>query len=202
MTAHQRREPTFEERQERERAWSAEQKKRETAWTAEFEKRQKVLEAEGRERHRVEATAQERAAWAQGEQAGRIRYVDVTGPDDRRVRLAVVWLGRFRATARTLDDFDPLRHLSAAAGEGLLLAIPLALLLAVILGLDFVLRSTVLRLLGRPRWAVAAAVGPHVGTAGNNLVLRRCRSRREALRYAAAVADDVERDGTAALTPR
>ncbi|MFF2077847.1 hypothetical protein ACFVXG_24205 [Kitasatospora sp. NPDC058162] len=194
MTTHQRRPPTLEERQERERAWSAEQKKREKAWTAQFEKRQREQVAEAV----VTSTVQEREAWAKGERAGQIGYVDVTGPDDRRVRLAVVWLGRYRATAKPLNVYDPMRRFGAAFGEGILVLIPIAALV----GLDFVLRSTVLRLLGRPRWAVAAAVGPHVGTAGNNLVLRRCRSRREALRYAAAVADNVERDGAAALTPR
>ncbi|MER7669187.1 hypothetical protein ABTY61_12015 [Kitasatospora sp. NPDC096128] len=199
MSNHRGRQADADERRERERAWSAGQQERERAWSAEFEQRQRDLEVEYRERHRVEATARERRAWAGGGRDGGIGCVDVTGPDDRRVRLALVWLGGFRATRKPLSDQLPLRNLGTPSDAvGLLLTV----LVLTVLGLDFWLRWTVLTLLGRPRWAVAAAVGPHIGTAGNNLVLRRCRSRREALRYAAAVADDVERDGAAALTPR
>ncbi|MER7850097.1 hypothetical protein ABTZ03_39890 [Kitasatospora sp. NPDC096077] len=194
MSAHQRRPLSLEERQERERAWSAEQKKREKAWTAEFEERQRANGAEAV----ITSTVQEREAWAKGERAGRIGYLDVTGPDDLRVRIAVVWLGRFRATARRLNDYNPLRHAGGDFGDGLLLTIPIAALA----GLNFGLRWVVLRLFNRPRWAVAAAVGPHIGTCGHNLVLRRLRNRGEALRYAAALADDVEREGTAALRSR
>ncbi|MBO1414535.1 hypothetical protein [Streptomyces sp. FH025] len=193
MSTDRGRRLSFEERQERERAWSAEQKERGNAWTAEFEQRRKASAAEAL----VTSTAAEREAWARGERAGRIGYLDVTGPDGRRVRLAVVWLGRFRATSKPLNDYDPLRGVQAY-GDGFLLLIPLAALL----GLNFALRWAVLRLLDRPRWAVAAAVGPYVGTSGNNLVPRRFRARREALRYAAALADEVERDGEAALTAR
>ncbi|MBV2154101.1 hypothetical protein [Kitasatospora sp. SUK 42] len=193
MSTRRGRQLSVEERQERERAWSADQKEREKAWTAEFEQRQKAAAAESYER----GVAQEREAWAKGERAGNIGYLDVTGPDGRRVRLAVVWLGRFRATSKRLNDYDPLRGFQAF-GDGALLLIPLAALV----GLNFALRWAVLRLLGRPRWAVAAAVGPHVGTSGNNLVLRRFQARQDALRYAAALADEVERDGEAALTPR
>ncbi|MEV7599481.1 hypothetical protein AB0O91_19090 [Kitasatospora sp. NPDC089797] len=200
MSTHQPRRLSVEERQEREQAWSAEQRKRERAWTAAFEERQRAGAAEAA----LTSTAEERAAWAKGERGGRIGYLDVTGPAapagptgpaGEPVRIAVVWLGRYRATSRRLNDYVPLRGVGGDGCEGTLLLIPVAALI----GLDFGLRWTVLRLLGRPRWAVAAAVGPYIGTRGNNLVLRRFRNRKDALRHAAALADDVEREGPAAL---
>ncbi|MFE6054281.1 hypothetical protein ACFQ6N_26310 [Kitasatospora sp. NPDC056446] len=199
MNSQRGRQLSGDERRERERAWSAQQKERERAWTEEFEKRGKVLEAEAREERFVTSVAQERLAWAEGRRAGSIGYVDVTGADGERVRIAVMWLGRFRATRKPLNDYDPFRQVEAGAGEGLLLLIPYA----VLVGLNAGLRWLVLRLANRPRWAVAAAAGPDRGKGGTrNLVLLRSRSRREALRYAAALADRVERDGTAALGSR
>ncbi|MFD8782048.1 hypothetical protein [Kitasatospora sp. NPDC059599] len=201
MNSQRGRQIDADERRERERAWSAEQKEREKAWTARFEERRKVIEAESRERLRAESIAAERAAWAKGERAGSIGYLDVTGPDEVPVRIAVVWLGRFRATRKPLDNHDPIpaTDLSAAGGGGLLLF----LLYVVLVGLNTGLRSLALRLTGRPRWAVGTATGPDRGKGGgNNTVLLRSHSHREALRYAAALADRVEQDGTAALTPR
>ncbi|MFI6156543.1 hypothetical protein ACIBCA_28115 [Kitasatospora sp. NPDC051170] len=187
-----------DEQRERERAWSAQQKERERAWTEEHRERQAVLEVEQREQQRVEFAAQERTAWAQGRRAGLIGHVDVSAPDGEQVRIAVVWLGRFRATRKPLNDYSPLRSTNAT-GEGVLLLIPIAALI----GLDFALRWAVLALLGRPRWAVGAAVGDDRGRGGdNNLVLLRTRHRDTALRQASALADAVERSGRAALTPR
>ncbi|MEU3567460.1 hypothetical protein AB0E96_03375 [Kitasatospora sp. NPDC036755] len=200
MNSQRGRQVDVEERLRREREWSAEQKKREKAWTAEFEQRQEARAAEELARQEGLSTAREREAWARGERDGSIGYVDVTGPDRRPVRIAVVWLGRLGATARPLHAYDPMRHVdgSGSGGEGVLLLIPIAALL----GLNFGLRWLLLALLGRPRWAVAAKAGRDRGKRGGNTVLLRTRDRRQALRYAAALADRVERDGTAALTPR
>ncbi|MEV7772565.1 hypothetical protein [Kitasatospora sp. NPDC086791] len=201
MNSQRGRQISADERRERERAWSAEQKKREKAFTAEFEKRQKAIEAESREQRHVASIAAERTSWAKGERAGSIGYLDVTGPDEVPVRIAVVWLGRFRATRRPLNDYDPIPAVDLASGgvEGILLFA----LYVILVGLNSGLRWLILRLTGRPRWAVGAAAGPDRGKGGaNNTVLLRGHSRREALRYAAALADRVEQDGTAALTPR
>ncbi|WP_051837132.1 hypothetical protein [Streptomyces sp. NRRL WC-3742] len=188
---------SHDEQRERERAWSAQQKERERAWTEEHRKRQAALEVEQREQERVEFAARERTAWALGKRGGRIGHLDVTAPDGEQVRIAVVWLGRFRATRKPLDDYAPLRHV-IPDGEGVLLLIPIAALI----GLDFALRWAVLALLGRPRWAVGAAVGDDRGKGGdNNLVLLRTRHRDTALRQASALADAVERTGRTALTP-
>ncbi|MEU9042794.1 MULTISPECIES: hypothetical protein [unclassified Kitasatospora] len=200
MSSQRGRQISVEERHEREQAWLVEQKKREKAWTAEFEKRQKVLEAEDRERRHVTSIAAERAAWAEGKRAGSVGFIDVTGPDEVPVRIAVMWLGRFRATRKPLNDYDPFRHVdgTGGGGDGLILLV----LYTVLIGLNSGLRWLVLRLADRPRWAVAAAMGPDRGKGGpNNIVLLRSRSRRRALRSAAALADRVEQDGTAALTP-
>ncbi|MFE7526714.1 hypothetical protein ACFU7Y_13425 [Kitasatospora sp. NPDC057542] len=188
-----------EERLRREQEWSAEQKKREKAWTEEFEERRKALQSE--EHQLATSIAANRAAWADGRRSGAAfaGYVDVTGPDAVPVRIAVVWLGRIGATRRPLNDYDPLRFVSGAGGgEGVLLLIPVAALV----GLNFGLRWLVLRLLGRPRWAVAAKAGSDRGKRGGNTVLLRTRDRATALKYAAALADRIEQDGTAALTPR
>ncbi|MFJ8625751.1 hypothetical protein ACIRD3_23270 [Kitasatospora sp. NPDC093550] len=201
MNSQRGRQISADERRERERAWSAEQKKRERAWTEQFEKRQKVRETEDRERAHLAAIAGERQAWAEGRRTGSIGYLDVTGPDGVPVRIAVVWLGRFRATRKPLNGYDPLPapELNGSGVEGILLFA----LYAVLVGLNSGLRWLVLRLADRPRWAVGAAAGPDRGKGGeHNTVLLRGRSRRQALRYAAALADRVEREGTAALTPR
>ncbi|KJS55246.1 hypothetical protein VM98_14345 [Streptomyces rubellomurinus subsp. indigoferus] len=189
-----------DERRRREQEWAAGQKEREKAWNAEFEKRQAAGEAEAREQQRVTGTARERESWGGGRRSGSIGFVDVTGPDGQPVRIAVVWLGRFRATAGRLHAYEPMRNLDGGGGtgEGVLLLIPIALLV----GLNFGLRWLVLALLRRPRWAVAAKAGSERGKAGGNTVLLRTRDRAEAYRYAAALADRVERDGSAALTPR
>ncbi|MFJ9608191.1 hypothetical protein ACIRS1_17825 [Kitasatospora sp. NPDC101176] len=187
-----------EERLQRERAWSAGQQEREAAWNARHEAQQKAWQAQERERQAARAAESERAAWTRGRRAGQVGHLDVTGPDGVPVRIAVVWLGRFRATTRPLNDYNPLRHVQPDGGDGLLLLVPFALLVL----LDFAVRWSFLRLTGRPCWAVAAAAGPDIGTRGRNLVLRRTPSRRPALLAAAALADRVERDGVAALTPR
>ncbi|MFE7636256.1 hypothetical protein ACFU7Z_19700 [Kitasatospora sp. NPDC057518] len=187
---------TADERREREQAWSTEQKKREKAWSEEFEQRRKAREAEDRELQESLSTTRERTAWARGERDGSIGYVDVTGPDRRPVRIAVVWLGRLWATHRPLHTYDPMRHVGGeAGGEGVLLLVPIA----AVLGLNFGLRWLVLALLRRPRWAVAAKAGGDRGKRGGNTVLLRTRNRAEALKAAAAMADRVERDGAAAL---
>ncbi|MFD0273843.1 hypothetical protein ACFVHB_08005 [Kitasatospora sp. NPDC127111] len=199
ITADERREREqawSAEQKKREKAWTAEQKKREKAWTAEFEKRRQARETEDRERELRTSIAAERETWASGSRAGRTGFIDVAGPDGT-VRIAVVWLGRFGATARPLNDYSPLRHV-VPDGEGILLLIPVALLV----GLNFGLRWLALALLGRPRWAVAAKAGPDRGGRGGNTVLLRTRDRSEALKYAAALADRVEQDGTAALRSR
>ncbi|MFI8459343.1 hypothetical protein [Kitasatospora sp. NPDC085464] len=201
MNSQRGRQISTDERRERERAWSAEQKKREKAWSAEFTKRQEVVETETREHQRTASIAAERKAWAEGKRAGSIGYLDVTGPDDEPVRIAVVWLGRFRATRKPLDGYDPVppTDLSSGGVEGLVLFV----LYVVLVGLNAGLRWLALRLADRPRWAVGAAAGPDRGRGGdNNVILLRSRSRRAALRFAAALADRVERDGTAALTTR
>lgn len=187
---------TADERREREQAWSTEQKKREKAWSEEFEQRRKAREAEDRELQESLSTTRERTAWARGERDGSIGYVDVTGPDRRPVRIAVVWLGRLGATHRPLHAYDPMRHVGGeAGGEGVLLLVPIA----AVLGLNFGLRWLVLALLRQPRWAVAAKTGGDRGKRGGNTVLLRTRNRAEALKAAAALADRVERDGAAAL---
>ncbi|MFE7588279.1 hypothetical protein ACFU6K_02685 [Kitasatospora sp. NPDC057512] len=196
MNSQRGRQTDDEERLRRQWEWSAEQKKREKAWSEEFEQRQKTREAEDRALQESQSTTRERTAWARGERDGSIGYVDVTGPDRRPVRIAVVWLGRLGATHRPLHAYDPMRHVDGGGGgEGVLLLVPIAALL----GLNFGLRWLVLALLRRPRWAVAAKAGGNRGRRGGNTVLLRTRNRAEALKYAAALADRVERDGAAAL---
>ncbi|MGA5820700.1 hypothetical protein ACPC54_22880 [Kitasatospora sp. NPDC094028] len=188
-----------DERRQREREWAAAQKQREKVWNAEFAQRAAAGEAELRERQRIENTARERESWSGGRRTGSIGHVDTTGPDGEPVRIAVVWLGRLRATARPLHAYDPMRHLSGnAGGEGVLLLIPIALLV----GLNFGVRWLLLALLGRPRWAVAAKAGSERAKGGGNTVLLRTRRRSDALRYAAALADRIERDGAVALRSR
>ncbi|MFI2611567.1 hypothetical protein [Kitasatospora sp. NPDC018619] len=199
MNTSRGRQVTADERREREQAWSAGQKAREQAWTEQFEQRRQAGEAAEQELQERLAMAREREAWAHGRRSGSIGYVDVTGPDRRPVRIAVVWLGRFGATDRPLHAYDPLRHVGGSAGgEGVLLLLPVAALL----GLNFGLRWLVLALSGRRRWAVAVKAGRDRGRRGGNTVLLRTRDRAEALRYAAALADRIERGGTAALRSR
>ncbi|MFJ6622256.1 hypothetical protein ACIQOW_32335 [Kitasatospora sp. NPDC091335] len=200
MSSQRGRQADGEERLRREREWSAEQKKREKAWSAEFEERRKAKEAEEQERRRAAAIASNRAAWATGRAGGSetIGYVDVTGPDAVPVRIAVVWLGRFGATARPLNDYRPLRNVDVGGGEGIIYLIPYAALV----GLNFGVRWLVLQLLGRPLWAVAARTGADRGGRGSATVLLRTRDRATALKRAAALADRVEQDGTAALRTR
>ncbi|MFD5431402.1 hypothetical protein ACFWJ4_04355 [Kitasatospora sp. NPDC127067] len=200
MSSQRGRQIGADERRDRERAWTAEQKKRESAWTAEFEARQKAQQAEARERELATSIAANRTAWAEGRRTGAdaLGYVDATGPDAVTVRIAVVWLGRFRATRKRLNDYNPFRNVDPGSGEGLIVLIPYA----VLVGLDSGLRWLVLQLLGRPLWAVAAKAGSDRDKRGGNTVLLRTRDRAVALRHAAALADRVEQEGAAALTPR
>ncbi|MET8545161.1 hypothetical protein ABZW03_31660 [Kitasatospora sp. NPDC004799] len=198
MSSQRGRRVDAEERIRREQEWSAEQKKREKAWTEAFEQRQKVREAEQREHEEIRSTESERRAWTHGTRSGSIGYVDVTGPDGRPVRIAVVWLGRLFPTSRRLRAYEPLVNVDGTAGEGVLLVIPIAILL----GLNFGLRWLVLALLRRPRWAVAAKAGDDRHKRGGNTVLLRTRHRATALKYAAELADRIERDGAAALAAR
>ncbi|MFE4976180.1 hypothetical protein ACFRAR_29275 [Kitasatospora sp. NPDC056651] len=196
MNSQRGRQVDVEERRRREQAWSAEQRTREE----EFEQRRKTRETEDRALQESLSVTKERKAWARGERDGSIGHVEATGPDAVPVRIAVVWLGRFGATAKRLDNHDPFRHVAGTPDsvEGILLLVPLAALI----GLNVGIRWLVLRLLGRPLWAVAAKAGSDRGERGGNTVLLRTRHRAQALTYAAALADRIERDGTAALTPR
>ncbi|MFJ9694122.1 hypothetical protein [Kitasatospora sp. NPDC101183] len=186
-----------EERQERERAWSIAQKERERAFDAAMEQRR----AEVAEEALVSLNAQERQAWATGKRGSRLRYLEVATPDGEQVRIAVIWLGRFRAARRPLKVYDPLDGVMPD-GEGVLLLLPIA----AFLGLNFGIRWSFLRLIGRPCWAVAAAAGDDRGKGRGNVVVLRTRRRDTALRRAAALAGEVERTGRLALltplTPR
>ncbi|MET8702515.1 hypothetical protein ABZW10_27165 [Kitasatospora sp. NPDC004723] len=168
-----------------------EQRRREREWTAEFERRAAATDAARAERTRVERAAALRAAWARGERGERHAFTEVGGPDGGEpVRIAVVWLGRFRAVARAC------RPSASGGGQitdglGVVLLLPVLLLL----GLDHGLRLLFLRLSGRPRWAVVAAVG----AGGKPVVVHRGRDQRPAALAAAALAERVEREGAAAL---
>ncbi|WP_380279394.1 hypothetical protein [Kitasatospora purpeofusca] len=173
-----------------ERAAREEQRRREREWTAEFERRAAATDAARAERARAESAAALRACWARGERGERHTFVEVVGPDGGEpVRIAVVWLGRYRAVRRAFRG--SITHGSVSDGLGFVIVAAVAL----VLGLHHVVRRLLLRLSDGPRWAVVAAVGP----GGKHVVVLRERDEPPAAFAAAALADRIERDGAAGL---
>jgi hypothetical protein len=169
------------------------QRRREQEWLARFEQRQAELTAQAEAQRRDGAMAAERARWAEGKRGGQedYGYVEVTGPDAEPVRIGVVWLGRFRAVARAFRT---------TGGGPVGLVDPYAIVILVAFGLvllaNFAVRWALLRLTGRPRWAVVVAVG----AGGEGTVVLRGRDRAQIARAAAALADRVEQEGASAAT--
>ncbi|QKW23426.1 hypothetical protein HUT16_33945 [Kitasatospora sp. NA04385] len=172
------------------RAAREERLRREREWTEALEKRIQARDEVERERQRAEARKAERESWADGQRGGIGEFSQVTGPDGEPVRIAVVWLGRPHSVARA---FEPkLSTNFAAGGEGILFAIPLMLLF----GLYRVACWLLLELRRTPRWAVVAAVG----AAGKPIAVRRGRDEQAMIRAATALAEQVEQEGTAAIS--
>ncbi|MFB7474033.1 hypothetical protein [Kitasatospora sp. NPDC056184] len=174
-----------------ERAVREEQRRREREWTAEFERRAAAADTAREERARADRAAALRAAWARGGRGERHTFAEVAAPDGGEpVRIAVVWLGRYRPVRRAFRG--SVTHGQVGDGLGIVIVAAAGL----VLGLHHIVRRLLLRLSDGPRWAVVAAVRPD----GKHVVVRRERDERPAALAAAALADRVERDGAAAVT--
>ncbi|MER5355901.1 hypothetical protein ABT093_36975 [Kitasatospora sp. NPDC002551] len=172
------------------RAAREEQRRREREWTAEFERKAAAADAARAERERAGRAAALRACWARGERGESHAFAEIAGPDGGEpVRIAVVWLGRFRAVPRAFRG--SLTHGAIGDGLGFLILLAVALLV----GLHHVVRRLFLRWSGGPRWAVVGTAGP----GGKHVVVRRERDVGPAALAAAELADRVEREGAAAL---
>ncbi|MFG2909357.1 hypothetical protein ACGF13_30355 [Kitasatospora sp. NPDC048286] len=141
------------------------------------------------ERENAGAMALQRKAWARGDKTGFAGCVKVAGPDGLPVLIAIERPFRYREPAK------------GSSGEKLLYVLAvipfmeIAVTAVVVLFLAF--RWLFIELTGRPHFEVTA-----LPEGGREQVLARTRRRPAAMKAATALADEVERSGTAALTPR
>ncbi|WP_380279398.1 hypothetical protein [Kitasatospora purpeofusca] len=145
--------------------------------------------AEHERRARAGAVARQRRSWARGEN---IHWtpVTVTTPDGRPVGLRVVWVGAGLPADGELDKRES-RNRFVVGLLGLLTV--LSEIGGALLLLALALRWLFIELTGRPHYAVLATAD------GVPVAVQRTRRRKQALIAAAALADRIERDGTAAL---
>ncbi|GAA1404421.1 hypothetical protein GCM10009639_50320 [Kitasatospora putterlickiae] len=145
--------------------------------------------AERERRARADAAALRRRGWARGENV-QWTPLTVTTPDGRLVGLRVVRVGSGPPAADVAGK--PGARSDLLVGVLGLLAL-LAEFVAVLMLLGLAVQWLFVELTGRPRWAVVATAD------GVPLTVQRTRRREQALIAAAALADRLEREGTAAL---
>ncbi|MEU6232074.1 hypothetical protein [Kitasatospora sp. NPDC047058] len=165
---------------------------------AELARRTEVFEAAlGRK-----TMALQRKAWARGDGIKHADSVEVTGPDGEPVRIRVQWgLGTGEPEPGTGKGGGKRGGRGTGAiGDpvGVIAAVVVAVLALLGLGLavKYATRWLYLELTGRPHYAVVAEDG------ARRTVTTRSRRRRESLLAAAALADEIERTGTAAVRAR
>ncbi|WP_316529049.1 hypothetical protein [Kitasatospora brasiliensis] len=136
-----------------------------------------------------EMMAIQRRAWARGDRTFFTGCVRVTGPDDRPVLIAIDRPGRYQEPAKGSFTEKLLNVLAV---------IPFMELVATAVVLLFLTsRWLFIELTGRPHFVITAHPD-----GGSEQVVARARRRPAAMRAATAAVDEVERAGTAALTPR
>ncbi|MFJ9443955.1 hypothetical protein ACIRRH_19070 [Kitasatospora sp. NPDC101235] len=131
----------------------------------------------------------QRRAWARGDRTYFTGCVQVAGPDGRPVMVAIDRPGQYREPAQGGFVEKLLNVLAVIPFHEIVAAAVVVLFLTS--------RWLFIELTGRPHFVVTA----HPEGDGRQVVAR-ARRRPAAMRAATAVVDEVERAGTAALTPR
>ncbi|MGW3075443.1 hypothetical protein [Kitasatospora sp. NPDC001132] len=136
------------------------------------------------------ALALQRKAWARGDRTDFGGCVKATGPDGRPVLIAI---------ERPYGYREPAKGSFVEKLLNVLAVIPFMEIVAVaVVVLFLTFRWLFIELTGRPHFVVTAR--PEGG--GDEQVVTRTRRRPAAIKAATALADEVDRSGTAALTPR